>query len=122
LDQKKPQYQVLGGIKYRQIHYYLIDWFQKTHHFLNMLVLHCASLGTHWWKKIFLDNWLVSDGGFLIFDTPYWDWINLQSDPNLLENWDCIEWSDPNTWYWGLFWSNTQWINGPQPLGIGLGL
>jgi hypothetical protein len=31
---------VLGGIKYNQIHHYLIDWFEKIHPFFNMLVIH----------------------------------------------------------------------------------
>jgi hypothetical protein len=65
---------VLGGIKYNQIHHYLIDWFWKNHHFLNILVFHSHPLGTLWWKKIFLDNWLVCNGGFVIFDTPYCFW------------------------------------------------
>jgi hypothetical protein len=30
----------IGGIKYNQIHHYLIDWFEKIHLFLNVLVIH----------------------------------------------------------------------------------
>jgi hypothetical protein len=59
----------LGGIKCNPIPHYLIGWFWQTHHFLNMLYIHIPPLGTHWWKKK-LDNWLVSNGGFLIFDSP----------------------------------------------------
>jgi hypothetical protein len=60
----------IGGIKYNQIHHYLIDWFEKFHPFLNMLVIHITPCGAHSCKKRFLEKWLVSDGGFPIFDTP----------------------------------------------------
>jgi hypothetical protein len=64
-------YHLLGGIKYNQIHHHLIDWFEKIHPFLNMLVIHLTPFEAHWHKKIFLEKWLVSNGGFSIFDTPY---------------------------------------------------
>jgi hypothetical protein len=38
---------VIGGIKYNQIHHHLIDWFEKIHPFLNMLVLHLTPFGAH---------------------------------------------------------------------------
>jgi hypothetical protein len=60
----------IGGIKHNQIHHYLIDWFEKIHLFLNMLVIHSTPFGAHWCKKKFLEKWLVSNGGFPIFDTP----------------------------------------------------
>jgi hypothetical protein len=31
--EKNVKMWVLGGIKYRQIHTYVIDWFSKIHHF-----------------------------------------------------------------------------------------
>jgi hypothetical protein len=60
----------VGGIKYNQMHHYLIDWFEKIHLFLNVLVIHLNTFGAHLCKKSFLEKWLVSDGGFPIFDTP----------------------------------------------------
>jgi hypothetical protein len=41
-------------------------------------------------------------------NTRYWDWIDLWYNPNLSKNWYCIERSNPNTRYRGLFQSNTQ--------------
>jgi hypothetical protein len=41
------EYPKIGGIRYSQIHHYLIDWFEKIHHFLNMLVLHLTPLEAH---------------------------------------------------------------------------
>jgi hypothetical protein len=46
-------FDLLGGIKYSQIHHYLIDWFEKIHPFLNMLVIHFTPLGDHLCKKSF---------------------------------------------------------------------
>jgi hypothetical protein len=39
------KYNTIGGIKYNQIHHYLIDWFEKMHPFLNMLVIHLTPFG-----------------------------------------------------------------------------
>jgi hypothetical protein len=66
-------YTLSGGIKYSQIHHYLIDWFEKIHPFLNMLIIHLTPFGAYLCKKTFLEKWLVSDGGFPIFDTPYYE-------------------------------------------------
>jgi hypothetical protein len=71
---KNPQkrnfnFNLLGGIKYNQIHHYLIGWFWQTHHFLNMTFINFPLWGPIGEKK--LDNWLVSNGGFLTFDNPY---------------------------------------------------
>jgi hypothetical protein len=41
----------LGGIKYSQIHHYLIDWFEKIHPFLNILVIYPTLFGVHLCKK-----------------------------------------------------------------------
>jgi hypothetical protein len=46
----------IGGIKYSQIHHYLIDWFEKIHPFLNMLVIHLTPFGAYLCKEIFLEN------------------------------------------------------------------
>jgi hypothetical protein len=65
----------LGGIKYNQIRHYLIDWFEKIQTFLKMLVIYLTPFGAHWCKKKFWDKWLVFNGGFSIFDTPYCCWF-----------------------------------------------
>jgi hypothetical protein len=62
----------IGGIKYNQINHYLIDWFGKIHPFLKILVIHLTPFGAHWCKIRFWIKWLVSNGGFPIFDTPQW--------------------------------------------------
>jgi hypothetical protein len=41
------KYLEIGGIKYNQIHHYLIDWFEKIQPFLNMLVIHFTPFGAH---------------------------------------------------------------------------
>jgi hypothetical protein len=46
----------VGGIKYNQIHHYLIDWFEKIHPFLNMLVIHLTPFGAHCHKNFFLEK------------------------------------------------------------------
>jgi hypothetical protein len=61
---------IIGGIKYNQIHHYLIDWLEKIQPFLNMSVIFLTPFRAHWGKKKIWDKWLVSNGGFPIFDTP----------------------------------------------------
>jgi hypothetical protein len=51
---------LLGGIKYNQIHHYLIDWFEKIHPFSNMLVIHVTPFGAHWCNFFFLVLWTLT--------------------------------------------------------------
>jgi hypothetical protein len=45
INQKHKSNAILGDIKYDQIHHYFIDWFEKIHPFLNMLVSHLTPFG-----------------------------------------------------------------------------
>jgi hypothetical protein len=70
-----------------------------------MFVIHLPPLGIHWWIKIFLDNWLVSKGGFLIFDTPYWVLVTTDLDFRFWKaklipyQWEALQ----------LYWVMVQW-------------
>jgi hypothetical protein len=70
---------LIGGIKYSQIHHYLIDWFKKIHHFLNMFVIHLTPFRAHLCKKSFWksDWFLMVD--FLYLIPP--NWIFLTNPP-----------------------------------------
>ncbi|KAA1101536.1 hypothetical protein PGT21_023824 [Puccinia graminis f. sp. tritici] len=41
---------------------------------------------------VFIGDWIENRP-----NTGYWDWIDLQSNPNLLDNWDWLERSNPDT-------------------------
>ena len=82
----------IGGIKYNQIHHYLIDWFWKTHHFLNILVPHLAPLRPIGEKKYFwtIDWFPMVD--FLYLIPPNTPVLSLESYTSIMY---CLKWLIP---------------------------
>ena len=51
-------------------------------------------------KKFFFDNWLVSNGGFVTFDTPYCSIISPRILDKILPNWkDNLQIMKPGKFY-----------------------